>query len=114
MCIAKIARRDFAMNWARTEGWNLSLAQNGVPNMLKRRRYIRKDCIIETCAEWLAGEPGFEPGLTESESAGLPLTYSPVERRHLRNCIGGVKRVGAISACSKNFIKIAAKQVTHV
>lgn len=25
----------------------------------------------------LAGEPGFEPGLTESESAGLPLTYSP-------------------------------------
>jgi hypothetical protein len=26
----------------------------------------------------LAGEPGFEPGLTESESAGLPLTYSPI------------------------------------
>ena len=25
----------------------------------------------------LAGEPGFEPGLTESESVGLPLTYSP-------------------------------------
>ena len=25
----------------------------------------------------MAGEPGFEPGLTESESAGLPLTYSP-------------------------------------
>ncbi|CDX44035.1 hypothetical protein MPLA_690004 [Mesorhizobium sp. ORS 3359] len=30
------------------------------------------------CAEkTLAGEPGFEPGLTESESVGLPLTYSP-------------------------------------
>ena len=27
--------------------------------------------------KWLAGEPGFEPGLTESESVGLPLTYSP-------------------------------------
>ncbi len=25
----------------------------------------------------VAGEPGFEPGLTESESVGLPLTYSP-------------------------------------
>ncbi|CAN0450366.1 unnamed protein product, partial [Ectocarpus fasciculatus] len=33
------------------------------------------------CLYWikeLAGEPGFEPGLTESESAGLPLTYSPM------------------------------------
>lgn len=27
--------------------------------------------------EDMAGEPGFEPGLTESESVGLPLTYSP-------------------------------------
>ena len=27
----------------------------------------------------VAGEPGFEPGLTESESVGLPLTYSPTE-----------------------------------
>ena len=26
----------------------------------------------------MAGEPGFEPGLTESESVGLPLTYSPM------------------------------------
>lgn len=26
----------------------------------------------------MAGEPGFEPGLTESESVGLPLTYSPI------------------------------------
>ena len=33
----------------------------------------------------VAGEPGFEPGLTESESVGLPLTYSPTELcvRHL-------------------------------
>lgn len=31
----------------------------------------------------LAGEPGFEPGLAESESAGLPLTYSPT--RQLRS-----------------------------
>ena len=30
---------------------------------------------------WLAGEPGFEPGLTESESVGLPLTYSPIGGR---------------------------------
>jgi hypothetical protein len=29
----------------------------------------------------LAGEPGFEPGLTESESVGLPLTYSPLSPR---------------------------------
>lgn len=31
----------------------------------------------------LAGEPGFEPGLTESESVGLPLTYSPTVSRAL-------------------------------
>ena len=28
----------------------------------------------------LAGEPGFEPRLTESESAVLPLKYSPIAR----------------------------------
>jgi hypothetical protein len=33
--------------------------------------------VFNDFAERLAGEPGFEPGLTESESAGLPLTYSP-------------------------------------
>ena len=32
---------------------------------------------ISMTQEGLAGEPGFEPGLTESESVGLPLTYSP-------------------------------------
>ena len=31
-------------------------------------------------AEKVAGEPGFEPGLTESESVGLPLTYSPFDK----------------------------------
>jgi hypothetical protein len=28
--------------------------------------------------KWLAGELGFEPRLTESESAVLPLNYSPI------------------------------------
>ena len=33
-------------------------------------------------AERLAGEPGFEPRLTESESAVLPLNYSPMRKWH--------------------------------
>lgn len=38
----------------------------------------RQSQITANIEVWrLAGEPGFEPGLTESESAGLPLTYSP-------------------------------------
>ena len=36
----------------------------------------------------LAGEPGFEPGLAESESAGLPLTYSPVVQQVARGFYG--------------------------
>jgi len=32
---------------------------------------------LKSLLDLMAGEPGFEPGLTESESAGLPLTYSP-------------------------------------
>ena len=32
----------------------------------------------------LAGGPGFEPGLTESESAVLPLNYPPIQRRRWR------------------------------
>ena len=36
----------------------------------------------------LAGEPGFEPGLTESESAGLPLTYSPTGAWKQQPCPG--------------------------
>ena len=39
----------------------------------------------------LAGEPGFEPGLTESESVGLPLTYSPrIVRRRASFGVGGL------------------------
>ena len=33
--------------------------------------------ILVFSKEVLAGEPGFEPRLTESESAVLPLNYSP-------------------------------------
>ncbi len=43
----------------------------------------------------MAGEPGFEPGLAESESAGLPLTYSPTElrvRREARHRVDGAHR----------------------
>ena len=29
--------------------------------------------------DWMAGDPGFEPGLTESESAVLPLDESPTD-----------------------------------
>lgn len=46
----------------------------------------------------LAGEPGFEPGLTESESAGLPLTYSPrcaVGRCPSRRCGGLINKTAA-------------------
>jgi hypothetical protein len=42
--------------------------------------------IVEAMAkakEAVAGEPGFEPGLTESESVGLPLTYSPIRATHV-------------------------------
>ena len=37
---------------------------------------------FENCfsSKELAGEPGFEPRLTESESAVLPLNYSPITR----------------------------------
>ena len=50
----------------------------------------------------MAGEPGFEPGLTESESAGLPLTYSPTPRslRPSRGLIKGV-RAGFINFASR-------------
>ena len=40
-------------------------------------RKVRNPADFKGFLERLAGEPGFEPGLTESESAGLPLTYSP-------------------------------------
>lgn len=45
-------------------------------------------CYLSRSTKWLkfneegelAGEPGFEPRLTESESAVLPLNYSPIAR----------------------------------
>ena len=40
----------------------------------------------------MAGEPGFEPGLTESESVGLPLTYSPVPRTTAENAASSSAR----------------------
>ena len=50
--------------------------QIGARNSKGAARFLRR----------LAGEPGFEPGLTESESVGLPLTYSP------KPALGAVKR----------------------
>jgi hypothetical protein len=53
------------------------------------------DQIVAEERACLAGEPGFEPGLTESESVGLPLTYSPaaaltrkIAANHRRRRIG--------------------------
>ena len=54
-----------------------SLFTPGVRKPLKCRRKCAKSGLYINGLEWLAGEPGFEPGLTESESVGLPLTYSP-------------------------------------
>lgn len=49
------------------------------------------DYISNFSGLWLAGEPGFEPRSTESESAVLPLNYSPAEpagwRRGQRGCV---------------------------
>ena len=54
---------------------------NRVRNLYLVNQYVR-----------LAGEPGFEPGLTESESVGLPLTYSPLlGTRYLRNSLPKIK-----------------------
>lgn len=57
----------------------------------------------------LAGEPGFEPGLTESESAGLPLTYSP--RRRLKtpspngSCISARSRHRQRSTSRRSWLR---------
>ena len=40
--------------------------------------------------DWMAGELGFEPRLTESESAVLPLDDSPKNRYELRGTSGEV------------------------
>ena len=52
---------------------------NAVTKTLLSQRYL------DICGRWrtdanvgVAGEPGFEPRLTESESAVLPLNYSPI------------------------------------
>ena len=37
---------------------------------------------MEESVDWLAGELGFEPRLTESESAVLPLDDSPLSGAH--------------------------------
>ena len=55
-------------------GMRSPLMPGGYP---KKRRQLR----IREGTKELAGEPGFEPGLTESESVGLPLTYSPTAER---------------------------------
>lgn len=44
-------------------------------------RAINLSKLLILLKKVLAGEPGFEPGLTESESVGLPLTYSPAGSR---------------------------------
>ena len=63
----------------------------------------------------LAGEPGFEPGLTESESVVLPLNYSPTvphgQRLHIRNpctvrfCLrSAIRYLPAAALCGKTVI----------
>ena len=50
--------------------------------LISRGKKYRKSLYI-IYLDLLAGEPGFEPGLTESESVGLPLTYSPIRAASL-------------------------------
>src|SRR5215475_11345076 len=45
-------------------------AQNGQPSLMRRGRKAQSDQV--------AGGLGFEPRLTESESAVLPLNYPPI------------------------------------
>lgn len=56
-----------------------NLVQNATWIKIVDRRSVWRRAISSMSSRvWeLAGEPGFEPGLTESESVGLPLTYSP-------------------------------------
>lgn len=66
----------------------------------RRAEQLRKRKPVEISGLKVAGEPGFEPGLTESESVGLPLTYSPMtDRISLVETPGGLasqrSRVGA-------------------
>ncbi len=41
----------------------------------RRKQSALEDVVV---LAWLAGPPGFEPGLTDPESAGLPLPHGPV------------------------------------
>jgi hypothetical protein len=64
----------------------------------------------------MAGEPGFEPGLTESESVGLPLTYSPAASARLAATGARYNRpVGAVNpdcaACPVGVDKVAVRFV---
>ena len=74
--------RDFRRFWPRFRAKTQSLfVQEGHMPLISRRYFMRKKSNINSL-DLVAGEPGFEPGLTESESAGLPLTYSPKPFRH--------------------------------
>ena len=73
----EMADRDFGRNLGLRRAVLASLA---MPRRAKARKlpgYLQKSRKFLKEQDWLAGEPGFEPGLTESESVGLPLTYSP-------------------------------------
>lgn len=73
----EMADRDFGRNPARKAAHLQSLPMLRRANVRKLPGYLRRMRKFLKVQDWLAGEPGFEPGLTESESVGLPLTYSP-------------------------------------
>src|SRR5690606_11196174 len=72
-------------------------------------RKVRNSADFKDSGSGLAGEPGFEPGLTESESAGLPLTYSP--RRRLKtpspngSCISARSRHRQRSTSRRSWLR---------
>src|SRR5947209_4331901 len=51
------------------------------PRMARNARFVRPAGIRSGRRDWLAGGLGFEPRLTESESAVLPLNYPPIGKR---------------------------------
>ena len=71
-------------DWCRTasaDGLRSSVPHQHVPETGTRETNLNETGIIYNSLillkERLAGGPGFEPGLTESESAVLPLNYPP-------------------------------------
>ena len=52
----------------------------------------------------MAGEPGFEPGLTESESVGLPLTYSPMPSDRPGRNAGCLRFLTVAGWCPPRFV----------